>query len=180
MSLQNNSVKSTKIYLNSSKESKEKIALQALKDYPIKEGLVCIIGVLEIANSLDVQGNKATHKLELKTKKRKCLHYYFYYLDREFGWMHVKIQTWFPFEIQVYINGREYISKQLDKENIKYSRYDNCFTDIENIEKANDLASKIHSKDWSNTFDKFSHEVNPILKKLQNIQQFNKLYYKIS
>lgn len=34
---------------------------------------------------------------------RKYKYYYFYYLDKNFGFMHVKLQTWFPFIIQVYI-----------------------------------------------------------------------------
>ena len=55
--------------------------------------------------------------------------------------MHVKLQTWFPFEIQVYINGREYLSKQLDKAGIGYTRYDNCFTHIDDTEKAQEIGS---------------------------------------
>lgn len=163
------------IYLNSYKISKEKTALEYLKNNPIEEGLVCVIGVLETCNSLDVKGNKSTHKLEIISKKRKCLNYYFYYLDREFGWMHVKLQTWFPFGIQIYINGREYVAKQLDKESIKYSRYDNCFTDIENLSRAVEIAGNIESKDWSNIFNRFAHEVNPILKTLE--ESFNNGYY---
>jgi len=38
---------------------------------------------------------------------RKCLHLYFYFLDRQLGLIHVKLQRWFPFPIQVYANGHE-------------------------------------------------------------------------
>jgi hypothetical protein len=34
----------------------------------------------------------------------------------------LRLQTWFPFEIQVYINGREYLSKQLDKQGLGYQK----------------------------------------------------------
>ncbi|MGE3809284.1 MAG: hypothetical protein AB7K24_31860 [Gemmataceae bacterium] len=30
---------------------------------------------------------------------------YFYFLDPQFGLVHVRLQTWFPFTIQVYVNG---------------------------------------------------------------------------
>ena len=96
----------------------------------MEEGLICIVSTVEMCNSIDIKKNKEEHKLELKNGKRKCLYYYFYYQDKEFGFMHVKLQTWFPFEMQVYVNGREYISKQLDKVDIKYTRYDNCFLEI--------------------------------------------------
>ena len=46
-------------------------------------------------------------------QQRRCLHVYFYYMDREFGWMHVRLQTWFPFAIQVCINGREWLGQKL-------------------------------------------------------------------
>lgn len=110
------------IYLNSSKTSKEGTAQDVLKRDPVKEGLICVVSTLEMGPSLEIKKNKQTQKLELKNGQRKCLHYYFYYLDKEFGFMHVKLQTWFPFSIQVYVNGREYISKQLDKEGIKYKK----------------------------------------------------------
>ena len=36
--------------------------------------------------------------------------------------MHVRLQTWFPFQIQIYINGREWLAKQLDCKGIGYQR----------------------------------------------------------
>ncbi len=36
---------------------------------------------------------------------RKCLHFYFYFLDPEFGFLHVRAQSWLPFTIQIYIYG---------------------------------------------------------------------------
>jgi hypothetical protein len=40
-----------------------------------------------------------------RSAKRKCLHLYFYFMDRHFGLIHVRIQTWFPMPIQIYVNG---------------------------------------------------------------------------
>jgi hypothetical protein len=41
---------------------------------------------------------------------RKCLVLSFYFLDREFGFCHARVQTWFPFTIQVYVNGHEWLA----------------------------------------------------------------------
>jgi len=157
------------IYLNSSKTSKEKTALEALENSPVDEGLICVIATVETCTSLDIYKNKETFKLELRNRQRKCLYLYFYYLDKEFGFMHVKLQTWFPFEIQVYINGREHLSKQLDKAGIGYKRYDNCFTHIDDIEKAQEIANKIESKKFSTTFDVFAQRVNPMIERITEI-----------
>lgn len=66
---------------------------------------------------------------------------------------------WFKF----ILIGREYLAKKLDKENIKYSRYDNCFTDIEDIQRAQELADKIDSKNLSSSFDGIIQKINNYL-----------------
>lgn len=145
-------------YLASPTTSKEQTALDMLKKSPTDSGLIGIIGTVETCNTMSVKNNNKI--LQLTWQKRKCKYYYLYFLDEEFGFMHVKIQTWFPFMVQIYINGREYLSKKLDKENIKYSRYDNCFTDIENIQRAQELADKIDSKNLSSSFDGIIQKIN--------------------
>lgn len=74
---------------------------------------------------------------------RKWKYYYLCFNDKKFGWIFVKIQSWFPFMTQIYSNGREWLSKVLDKNNIKYIKYNNCFVDIEDITKAQELADKL-------------------------------------
>ena len=93
-------------YLTSAKIPKEQTALEILKNDPVDEGLICILSVVEYCQTLQPLKNR-DGKLELRNVDRKCKYYYFYYLDKHFGFMHVKLQTWFPFLIQVYINGRE-------------------------------------------------------------------------
>lgn len=157
------------IYLNSSKTSKEGTAQDILKRDPVCEGLICVLSTLEMGPSLEIKKNHETQKLELKNGQRKCLHYYFYYLDKEFGFMHVKLQTWFPFTMQVYINGREYISKQLDKENINYKRYDNCFIQIDDIEMAQKISDDFTGKKLDGMLNHFAKQINPFIKRITEI-----------
>ena len=89
-----------------SKTSKEDTALKVLKQSPIQEGLICAISTVELCSTLQPFLNLETGKLELKNVTRKCKYYYLYFQDNVFGFMHVKIQSWFPFMMQVYINGR--------------------------------------------------------------------------
>ena len=60
--------------------------------------------------------------------------------------MYLKIQTWFPYNVQIYINGREYLSKLFDKKNIKYEMYNNSFSYIDDFKKAQKLADSILDK----------------------------------
>ncbi len=102
------------IYLASSKDRKEDIARQILDKSPIDNGLICVLKTQEPCKTDRVFGSDEG-KLVVKTHNTKCLHYYLYYLDKVYGFMFVKIQTWFPFNIQVYINGRELMKSAFDK-----------------------------------------------------------------
>ncbi len=163
------------VYLGSPKTSKEQTALKCLEDSPVTEGLVCTISTVEMCNAFSVVPNKTTHKLEIKCMKRKCLHYYFYYLDRVYGFMFVKLQTWFPFTITVYINGRELMKKAFDENHIAYSMYDNSFSFISDTGKAQELADRFDSKKLSKHLDLFAERVNPFLPAVKNI--FGSGYY---
>lgn len=156
-------------YLNSPKISKEGTALEYLKENPVETGLICVLSTVELCKTLQPIKNQSTGKLELRNVDRKCKYYYLYFLDDEFGFMHIKIQAWFPFTVQIYINGREYLSKKLDKEGIKYNRYDNSFTYIENIEKAQELADEIESVKLCARFDAMANRINPFLNRIKEI-----------
>ena len=64
---------------------------------------------------------------------RKCLHYYFYLVHPTFGPMHVRLQTWLPMKIQVCLNGRDWLARQLDAEGIGYLKKDNAFVAIDDF-----------------------------------------------
>lgn len=148
------------IYLRSPKISKEETALELLNQSPIKEGLVGLISTVEVCSSMGLEKNKATNQLYVGMQNRKCKFYYLYFIDKQFGWMHIKIQTWFPFMVQIYINGREYLSRMLDKESIGYIRFDNTFTHIDDLPRAKELVSKIDSENLSTTFDAMIRKIN--------------------
>lgn len=83
--------------------------------------------------------------------------------------MHVKLQTWFPFQIQVYINGREMMKHVFEENGITYQMYDNSFFEISDIEKAQELADKFDSKSLCRQLDFFAHKVNPYLDTIESI-----------
>ena len=98
------------------------------RDGAATNGLVRAFSTLENCSSYDVFHNPKTHLLDLRRGPRKCLHYYFYFVDHRFGLAQVRLQTWFPFNTNVVLNGREWLARQLDKKGIGYQRRDNCFT----------------------------------------------------
>lgn len=163
-------------YLKKMDISKEAIAKRVAEEKNITEGLICALTVVEPCYALSIDYNRGTQKLEKSTQYRKCLHYYLYYMDREFGFMHVKIQTWFPFHIQIYINGKSYLMQQLKKEGIGFTNYDNSITYVEDMERAQAISDKFQEKKWDSVFDAFANRVNSYLPRIKEI--FSGIGYK--
>ncbi len=156
------------IYLNSpttkaSGQSKEDVAREIAQRDGIDEGLVCIFSVVEPCRSFGVRYNSETGKLEVNRENRKCLHFYAYLIDREFGWMHVRLQSWFPFEMQIYVNGREWLSRQLDRRGVAYGRYENSFLWIEDMALAQRLCDKFCHRKLYRTLAHFGNWMNSLL-----------------
>ena len=162
-------------YLSSGKISKDDLARQEFEKSNNKVGLISAFSVVELCNTMTVAPNHQTKKLEVTSRSTKCKHYYFYFNDEEFGWMFLKIQTWFPYNVQIYINGREYLSKIFDKNNIKYEMYNNSFSYIENFEIAQKFADSILDKKISDSFDGMIKKINNLLPNIENI--FSHSYY---
>ena len=133
----------------------------------IQEGLICVFRVLENCGSFKVRFSQTFKCPEIVRAPRKCLHLYFYFLDPEFGLMHVRLQTWFPFQIQVYINGREWLSRRLDRQGITYERYDNALLHIGNIPAAQEIADAFAHRRWAGPLTALARTVNPLLAEIE-------------
>lgn len=150
-------------YIDSPSESKEKIAKQIMEQDHIKKGLICVLSCVELCQTYAIRKDKFAKKLKLVPRKRPCQHFYFYFIDREFGFMHVRLQSWFPCSIQVCINGREWLASKMDKASIKYEQRENCFVYIENIKKAQKMADSMSTRNWHRLLDRFGKKLNPLL-----------------
>jgi hypothetical protein len=150
-------------YVASTKQSKEKLAQQIMEKDGVKEGLICVLECVEPCPSFSVRGDYQTKRLKLVAEQRKCAHFYFYYRHREFGFMHVRLQSWLPLSIQVCLNGREYLAKQMQKAGIGFVQAENCFTQIDNFAKAQQLLDRLLSLNWKRCLDPLARRVNPWL-----------------
>ena len=157
------------IYLKDSKQSNEELVKEIIKqrgDYP---GLIAVITNLEVEYGFDIQGNKATNKIELKARQRKCLHIYFYFIDKDYGLCYFRVQTYFPFKVKVYCNGHEKLALDMQKAKIEYIKSDNCFTWISDINKAQQLSDNINVSRFHSKLEQWAEKFVPILKRLSQI-----------
>jgi hypothetical protein len=116
---------------------------------------------VELCWSFAVSLQPKTGYLELKAAKRKCLHYYHYYLDPDFGLIHARVQTWLPFTLHVCANGRERLARQMDRAGLRYVQRDNCFTDVSDFAQAQALLDEQKRFGWSAWLDGLAGRAQP-------------------
>jgi len=149
-------------YLRSPQVSKEEVARAIAERDGVKEGLVCALKCVEPCKTFDIYRNADARKLELVARERKCLFIYHYSIHPTFGFMNARIQTWFPFTIQVCINGREWLGRQLARAGIRYVAAGNCFPWVENWKQAQSLLAQQLRTGWSEVLGRIAKELNPI------------------
>lgn len=101
--------------------------------------------------------------LELVRRRRKCLFFYFYYLHPELGFCHVRLQSWFPFEVQVRVNGREALSRALERKGVRPLRYANAILKVSDWDLAQRLADRLATRRWPRLLNGLARQVNPML-----------------
>jgi hypothetical protein len=75
----------------------------------------------------------------------------------------VRLQTWAPYEIQVYVNGREWLARQLDAAGIGYRRSDNKITAVDDLAAVAALCERFAHTDWPPVLERQAALVNPLL-----------------
>jgi hypothetical protein len=148
-------------YLNSARYRKEDIAREIAARDHVKNGLICVLRSVDPCLSVHIHKNHHTRKLEIQFRPRKCMHLYHYQIHPVFGFMHARIQTWFPFRVYVCINGREWLARQLDQAKLHYVRRDNTFTWLEDVAQAQALFDQQLQAHWPTLLGGLVEALNP-------------------
>ena len=145
---------------NFRKEDRVKEILAKRGDHP---GLVCIFSAMEPCASYRPWHDKKTGKTYLRPDDGKCLHYYFYFIDEDLGLCHVRVPTWCPFRLQVYLNGHHWLAAQLRQRHIDSTLLDNAFTQIANWNQAQRLADGWQAEKIHRKLDEFAQRYCPVI-----------------
>ena len=148
-------------YLHSPSIRKDDYARQIARKDAVTEGLICVLTCVEPCRSFEIYRNREKKVLELVARQRKCKFLYHYWIDRRFGFMSARVQTWFPFPIQLCLNGREWLARRLDDHGLSYTRYDNSFPWIEDFPQAQTMFDGLLQTDWPQTLAAAARQVHP-------------------
>ena len=149
-------------YLTDAKLSKEDYARQIALEDGIREGLIVLLSAKEPCYSYSVRGDRAAKKLHLVIEPRMCTHFYHYFMHADFGLMHVRVQSWFPFTVEVCLNGRQWLARQMDRAGLGYQQADNCFIKLEDPPAAQALLDQQLRTDWSRVLGQLLNQTHPL------------------
>ena len=141
------------VYAAVRKEALVSEILSARGDAP---GIVCILSAMESCRCFKVRKNHKSGYLELQWKPGKCLHYYVYLMDPEYGLCYLRIPTWAPFRLQFYFNGHNWLERRMTAEGIKFRKADNCFVHISDFQSAQHIADTFDAKPLHQRLDQLA------------------------
>lgn len=153
-------------YLNSGKQDKQAMARQIAAADGIQSGPICAFTAVELCSSYAIRGDRVTQKIRLERSYRKCLFIYQYWLHPVFGFMSARLQTWFPFPVHIYLNGRIWLARQLDQGGIGYCQRGNCFTWIQDFARAQTLLDEQLRCPWVELFEDVVRRAHPAFDQL--------------
>jgi len=146
------------------KEERIKAVLEQRGHHP---GLVHILSAMQECPSYTPWHDKKTGQTFLKPSPGKCLHYYFYFIDPEFGLCYLRVPTWAPFRLQFYFNGHNWLANRLTHQGIGFAMLDNAFSAIDDFERAQALADDFDVSRLHQRLDDLARRYCPVLDAVQ-------------
>jgi hypothetical protein len=145
-----------------SKEPMEAQARQIVREKGIREGIVCAYSRLETCRSFRFE---YSGRPGLRLDYRRCLVLYVFLVHAVLGLIHVKIHTWFPLTMQVYVNGHDYLARKLEGLGVPYTMHDNAFTSVGEPAAAQACADRFAKQDWPKLLGGLARQFNPLVGK---------------
>lgn len=151
---------------------KEQLIQKIIKEKPIGNpfGLVAVLCVMETCRTVKLLYGKGQPVLKFTHRPQRVL--YFYFLDEQFGLCHFRIQTWFPFTTQAYVNGHEWLARQMLQRNIDFVQIDNAFVDISHPKEAQKYADRFVQLAWPTILRAWLSRCNPLLRDFPGMTDF--------
>ena len=148
-------------WIGSLNTRKEELARTRQEERGVKEGLIGVFSCVESCSSFKSTFDPENTYPALKRESTKCKHLYYYLDHPAYGFMSVRLQTWAPYEIQIALNGREWLARLLGEAGCGYVKSGNKFFHIDDHGLAQELLYRQRTTDFKEVLDSFLPIVFP-------------------
>ena len=106
------------------------------------------------ANKMD-RGSAKTPWFTFTKADRRVTCYYFYLWDEDFGPGFIKICSYFPYPIKVWVNGHEWAKRQADRAGIAFTALSNGFGSCEDAAALQAICDRLGPAELQDFFDRW-------------------------
>ena len=135
-------------HLSTWRHDKEQLARKQQEQTGIDSGLIGVWSCLESGWSYRATYCAQKGYPQLRPDRPQCKHLYLYLDHEEFGWMSIRLQTWFPYHIQVAMNGREWLRRRLEARHVDFLRQGNKFLHVDDYRLAQRFLDHQVIRNW--------------------------------
>ncbi len=111
------------------------------------EGIACILTSMEQGTTFVSYEPRFPTENEsyriLKRCRKLFQHLYFYVFDPVMGPMSVRVSTYLPFSIQVWLNGHSFVAEQLTRQGVGFKKVDNAILAVDNVDALRTAAAAL-------------------------------------
>ena len=125
------------------------------------EGLIAVFCCMECCPSFKLVYGQGRPRLVDARRQQRVL--YSYFLDPQLGLIYIRLTTWFPFTIQVYVNGHSWLAREMLARRLGFDLQDNAFTALDDPGAAQELADSFAELKWVKILDRLARRVNPLM-----------------
>jgi hypothetical protein len=137
-------------------DCKEEVAHRYFEAFKGSSGVVMIGVAQEKLYAFRSSKSREAGRMFNFTRGSVCVnHYYFYILDPHFGPSFIKMGTYAPFPIKVWLNGHEWAKRQLAKEKISFEPLDNGFRSVADPARLQKIADSLSAAHLENFFGRW-------------------------
>ena len=140
-------------YLPSTNIRKDAEARRRQKDKNVAVGPIGVWSCVEAGGSYRLVPAQGAPRL--RYVQTRCKHLYTYLDHPDYGFMSIRMQTWFPYRIQIAVNGREWLARQLEKAGVGFTRVGNKIHEVSDFSAMQPLLDQQLRTDWCSMLDSF-------------------------
>jgi len=148
-------------YLNSPDLDKEAAALALARRQQHPLGRLAVLSCLEACTTYRLRKNR-DGRIELRKEAGRCKHYYHYFLHPQVGLCYVRVQSWFPFAVRVGLNGRQWLSRQLEQRGVPHQRQGNLLLSVDDPALAQQLLQAQRHVAWPALLGALVRPIQPL------------------
>ena len=116
----------------------------------------------------------------LARQRSRFTHYYFYIRDETLGPVAMRVASFFPFQTTYYLNGHNFIEKELDREKVVFHKRDNAFLAVSDPQALQAAADRFTSEVIRKRLDYWTLILGPKFSKRERAAMNLRRFYAVS